>query len=56
MLLRLTLNTGFLSLKIPPQVSLCELRDAPDAMRHCIHSDTYTPGFQIAPMIDVVFV
>ena len=25
-------------------------------MRHCIHSDTSTPGFQIAPMIDVVFV
>lgn len=24
--------------------------------RHAIHADTTTPGFQIAPMIDVVFV
>ena len=28
----------------------------PLAMKKCIHSDTSTPGFQIAPMIDVVFV
>ena len=27
-----------------------------DAMKYRIHSDNSTPGFQIAPMIDVVFV